>query len=207
MRAPGEPFGDPSSSREEIFRATYLALADHGYADLSIQQIADRADLSKSTIYHHFDGKDDLLMAFADRLLEWYIEEMVYQPDEDPLAMLEDALDLFLLGETEGGLTVDEFWPTDLNCIYLELRTRAARDPEVREYFDSTDRMIRDSFAALVQEGIENGTFRDVDPQRVAAVLFVVMEGAMILSASEADSEWLHHVRAFMDEYLDGLTR
>jgi len=78
------PFvGEPVDSREAIMRATYLALREYGYAGLSIQRIADESDLSKSTFYHHYDGKGDLLTAFVDFTLEEFIRIFSLESGDD----------------------------------------------------------------------------------------------------------------------------
>ena len=46
-----------SDSKKEIMEATYEALCKHGYAELSIEKIADEFDKGKSLIYYHYDDK------------------------------------------------------------------------------------------------------------------------------------------------------
>ena len=205
MSPPVEPFTEPSSSKEEIFRATYLAQIEYGFTDLSIQHIADRVSLSKSTIYHHFDDKDNLLMEYAQQLLDWYIDELLFQPAGDAIENLERSLDLVFLGETEAGLELDDVRPPGLDCVYIGLRMQAARDPEMREYFDSVDSMARQRLASLIEQGIENGTLGEADPERVAATLYVFLEGALLLRSTETNSEWLGMVREVIDSYLADL--
>lgn len=205
MSTPAEPFADPGTSKEKIYRATYLAFVEHGYADLSIQHIANNTSLSKSTIYHHFENKEALLMSFAKRLLEWYIEQLLFDPTGDPIENLEQSLDLAFLGETEDGVTMDQVRPEGLGCVYIGLRMEAARNPDLRDYFDALDGMSRDRLETLIERGVENGTLRDVDPEPVAAVLLVFLEGALMLRSTENDTAWLRHARAMLDEYLDGL--
>lgn len=205
MPVPAEPFADPATSREEIFRATYLAHIENGFSDLSIQRIADEASLSKSTIYHHFDNKQELLLEYAHELLEWYIDELLFDPAGDPLTKLEWALDLVLLGETASGVTLDEIRPEGIDCVYLGLRMQAARDPEIRAYFDTVDRTARESIATLVERAIEAGTLREVDPDAVAAALYVVLEGALYLRSTESETAWLAQVREMTDAYLETL--
>lgn len=206
MSAPAEPFADPETGREEILHATYLAFAEHGYADLSIQHIADHASVSKSTIYHHFEDKEELLMVFAERLLEWYIEELLFDPAGDPIENLERSLDLVFLEETEEGFGLEDIRPAGFECVYMGLRMEATRTPEIRDYFDAMDSMGRERLETLVERGIENGTLRpDVDAEQVAAALFATAEGGLILQSTENDIAWLRHVRAMLDGYLDSL--
>jgi len=205
MQASLEPFADPATSRERIFRATYLAQIEHGFADLSIQQIADGADLSKSTIYHHFENKDELMMDYAKELLSWYIDELLFDPGGDPVANLERSLDLVLVGETEAGIELDDIRPEGLDCVYIGLRMQAARNEEMRAYFDTVDTMARDRLATLVERGVEEGTLTDVNPEEVAATLYVFLEGALLLRSTENNTAWLVMVRETVDQYLSDI--
>jgi AcrR family transcriptional regulator len=205
MQAPLEPFAEPSSSREKIFRATFLAQIEHGFTDLSIQQIADRAELSKSTIYHHFEDKNALMMDYAKELLSWYIDELLFEPAGDPIANLERSLDLVFLGETEGGLALDDIRPEGLDCVYIGLRMQATRNEEMREYFDAVDAMARERLATLIERGVEEGSLREVDPDRVAGALYVFLEGALLLRSTENETAWLATCREMIDAYLSEL--
>jgi AcrR family transcriptional regulator len=206
MSASAEPFSNPETSKEEILHATYLAFAEHGYAELSIQQIADQASVSKSTIYHHFEDKEELLMVFAERLLEWYLEELLFDPAGDPIENLERSLDLVFLDETAEGFGLDDIRPAGFECVYMGLRMEATRNPEIRDYFDAVDSMGREHLETLVERGIENGTVRpDVDAEQVAAALCAIAEGGLVLRSTENDIAWLRHVRAMLDGYLDSL--
>jgi AcrR family transcriptional regulator len=66
------------SRREEYAEATYEALLDsaaecffeHGFAATSLDQVAQRARLTKGAIYHHFQSKRDLFLAVLERQQE-----------------------------------------------------------------------------------------------------------------------------------------
>ena len=49
-----------ASSNHDIITAAESLFAEHGYAAVSMAQVAKVAGISKSNIYHHFDSKDDL---------------------------------------------------------------------------------------------------------------------------------------------------
>ena len=52
-----------SESRERVVHAAYALFVQRGYADVSMQQIADNASITKATLYHHFRDKQDLYLA------------------------------------------------------------------------------------------------------------------------------------------------
>ena len=47
-------------SRQRILDAALRLFAQHGYGGVSLQQIADAVGLHKATLFHHFDGKQEL---------------------------------------------------------------------------------------------------------------------------------------------------
>lgn len=70
---------DPAT---EILDATYRALCAHGYANLTLQDIAVEADTSKASIHYHYDSKNQLFAAFLDELFERFIDR-VDSPEGD----------------------------------------------------------------------------------------------------------------------------
>jgi len=207
MSVQAYPFPDPETSEEEIFRATYEALKTHGLADLSIQQIAEEATLGKSTIYHHFDSKRDLLTSFVSEFMAAHVDALMLElPDSDVLTLCHESLDLFVLGEMDDGTTLGELTGNCMNEVYLQLRAQAAMDPEYRSAMAEADAVGRERMIALVQVGIEDGHFRpDVDPERVAATLYAFIETALLVQATSDDTDWLRHVRASADDYMAGI--
>jgi AcrR family transcriptional regulator len=77
-RRPGRPAGAQPSAEERLellVTAAEAAIVEHG-AGVSMEQIAERAEVSKATLYDNFDGKAGLTAALVDRygqrLLEAY---------------------------------------------------------------------------------------------------------------------------------------
>ena len=68
-RRPGRPRGaqqDPAERRANLLSAAEAAIREHG-PDASMEQIAERADVSKATLYDNFDGKAGLTEALLER--------------------------------------------------------------------------------------------------------------------------------------------
>lgn len=193
---------EPADTREAIIFATFDAIQKHGYAGLSIQRIADESELSKSTFYHHFDGKDDILLSFAAFLLENF--ETVFQRKStgDP----EQDLKIFLrlvVGESDA-VTEDG----DLEAMlgtYLEVGTQAIRDEQFREEFTRTGDKWVENLASLIQEGIDQGVFRDVDPEATAAFLLTMTDGATFEKMTRTDEPMpflIDQILTYVDDHI-----
>jgi AcrR family transcriptional regulator len=68
----GDPETDATAelteTQEAIVEATYSAVCEYGYADVTMQDIADRTDRSKAALHYHFDCRADLFREFLSYL-------------------------------------------------------------------------------------------------------------------------------------------
>lgn len=56
-------FPEISSGAQKVLDAAQELFAEEGYASVSIAAIAEKAQVSKANIYHHFQSKDELYFA------------------------------------------------------------------------------------------------------------------------------------------------
>jgi AcrR family transcriptional regulator len=56
-------------TRERLFRAALDLFAQHGFADTTVEDITNAADVGKGTFFNYFPSKDHLLLAFAEMQL------------------------------------------------------------------------------------------------------------------------------------------
>ncbi|WP_252490821.1 TetR family transcriptional regulator C-terminal domain-containing protein [Natronococcus zhouii] len=104
---------------------------------------------------------------------------------------------------------LDHALPTDLDseraefrAAMVELRAQAATDEAYREHFTRNDRFFRRRLATVVRRGIEEGVFRDVDPERAAAMVLSSIHGAMQEEAT-TDTERTAAVREELRAYVE----
>jgi len=178
--------GDPTDTHDAIMCGTYDALRKHGYAGLSIQRIADETDLSKSTFYHHFDGKDEILLSFADYILEQFTRGLRIGSTGDPVTDLYTFLDLTL-----GIHPADGDSPNTEQRLgaYLELRSQAIHDPAFRETFTEMSEGYVDHLVPILQDGMDQGVFADVDPERTARFLLAIVDGIIVEVTTRTDDQ------------------
>ena len=187
---------DPEDTRVEILKATYHALCEHGYADLTIDRIGQHFPKSKSLLYHHYDGKDDLILDFLAYLLGTFEAGLGLDEEADAEGRLQQLLDRVLTPDSHGDADA-------LQRAIVELRAQGASDAEYRQHFTDHDRFFRERIAAIVADGIESGTFReDADPEAVAAMIHTLVGGSMVSRATSGDHD-IAAVRAELDAYIE----
>jgi AcrR family transcriptional regulator len=65
-RGPGRPRSARADSA--ILESAIAVLVERGFAGLSVEQVAERAGVSKATIYRRYPGKNELVIAAMDML-------------------------------------------------------------------------------------------------------------------------------------------
>jgi len=79
-------------TRQAIFTAFTELLNQKRYAGITMQEIADRADIGRSTVYSHFETKEDILTSLCRQLFEEMFVTGHSIPDS-PESMLVALLD------------------------------------------------------------------------------------------------------------------
>ncbi|ELY87993.1 TetR/AcrR family transcriptional regulator [Natrialba taiwanensis] len=194
MDAP-DPFeSSPDETRTEMMKATYDALQKHGYSDLTIQRIGDEFPKSKSLIYQHYDGKDELLVAFLEFLLERFKADVPTDGFDDAREQLRMIVE-YSLGSFDSN-------HTDFLGALTALRGQAPYDDAFRTQFADTDDFFREHLADIVRDGIESGVFRPVDPERTAAFVVATINGAQMQRVTTGNDEPVRAARDELSEYI-----
>lgn len=95
---------DPKN-HERVLNVAAALFREEGYEAASMQQLADRLGLHKSTLYHYVDGKEDLLEQLTNEAQETAENDLKFaekDPDNGFLVALSMAIDQTLgdLGRT-----------------------------------------------------------------------------------------------------------
>ncbi|WP_132057996.1 TetR/AcrR family transcriptional regulator [Halorussus amylolyticus] len=192
-------------TRTAIMEATYAALCKHGYANLTMQAIADEFDKTKAVLHYHYDTKEDLLVAFLDYLLDRFLDTLDIETIDDPEERLVALVDALLLGTHEPRSETDHW---EYHTALLDIRAQAPHNDAFREQLTTNYRHIEATAAAIIEDGIERGVFREVDPERAATWLFATINGARLHQVTLDESDVAEDVRAaIVEEWLDWLRR
>jgi AcrR family transcriptional regulator len=185
---------------EEFMQATWRALCTHGYADLTMQDIADESERSKAALHYHYEGKADLLESFLDHVSACFLDRVRAAdpgPGTDPVRRLDAVL--------EAALSPPGDDPEDIQTALLELKARAPHEPAVRKRVRETDSEFRGLLADILAAGVEAGRFRpDVDSEATARVFVTALSGAQLRRVSLGESP--EAARAVLDVHIEGVT-
>ena len=173
--------------------ATYRALCAHGFADLTMQDIADETDRSKAALHYHYDGKDDLFRAFLEYLYGEFTETTADPPGETPAERL--------IGFVRAVLSTDERDGEQFTTAYLEIKAQAPYREGFREQLRRFDDHVRERVEELVAAGIEAGQFPpETEPAEVAAFVTTYFHGTWTRSVAAGGD--VRRMRERLVEYV-----
>ena len=128
------------------------------------------------------------------------VDDRAVSPGEDADDQLRAVIDNLLPSDPDAD-------KTRIRTAMLQLRAQTPYDPAFREQFGKNDRAIHDMLAAHVSAGIDQGVYRDADPDEVAEFIHATINGAILRGVTLGDQDANPAIRAGIDDYLDGLRR
>ena len=165
-------------TRTAIMEATYRALCTHGYADLTMQDIADETDKSKAALHYHFDGKDELFRAFLAYLHEGFAAEIADHPEGTPVEQLVALVRRVLE-------PVDDEADQQFNTAFMEIKAQAPYRDGYRELLRRFDADLHGEVAGLVAEAVATGQYdADTDPDEIAEHVLTYIHGTWTRAAA-----------------------
>ncbi len=151
-------FGRRKEARPaEILDAALELFVERGYATTRLEDVAQRAGVSKGTVYLYFDSKEELFKAVIRSGIVRAIEEAEH------LVAQYEGTSPDLLRALVGGWW-NSIGSTRLSGIPKLMISEAQNFPELaRFYYAEVIQRGSRLFAHAVQRGIERGEFRPVD--------------------------------------------
>lgn len=132
-----------SARRRQLLDAALSVFVAQGYHSAAMDDIADKAGVSKPVLYQHFPGKRDLYLALLD----------------ESAAALMESVRAAMLSTTDnkarGRATVRayyEFVEDKTGAFRLVFESDLIGEPEVRDRLESVERQCADAVAAVIAE-------------------------------------------------------
>jgi AcrR family transcriptional regulator len=161
--------------REQITRAALEAIAERGFQEVRVADIARRAGTSAPAVLYHFDSKDEILDAAVSLAEDTFYAEVDATLQEPAQAgqRLVRLLECGCGGDAPADVAMWKVW--------LEIYTRALRNRHTARTRQLLDRRWRATLATTIRDGQARGEFSPaVDAELVALQLAALMDGLAI---------------------------
>jgi TetR/AcrR family transcriptional regulator of autoinduction and epiphytic fitness len=174
---PLESSRDPrvERSRQVILRAALAELGEVGYGAFTIESVAARAAVGKSTIYRHWSGK---LALIADAFETFHEQAIPDLRSGSPREILERIIRH--VAEVVAGSTFSACIPA--------LIDGAERDSELRKFHHRFQLEARQPLVEVIKDGVATGALSPhIDPELTASALLGVIFYRRLMSGEPFD--------------------
>jgi AcrR family transcriptional regulator len=176
----------------ELLEAAAKLFADNGYQATTLEQIAERLNIKKASIYHYIDSKEDLLTGIQRHLLDRYEDQL------GPIARSELPADERLRRMIHAYIQLN-MANSDMCAVYyttvtMELRSNKNQAHSGVAEVRKRGRELEKMFESVIVEGQKTGVFRQLTPRLLVLA---------VLGMCEFVSYW-HRFARFTAEQVAG---
>ena len=166
--------------RKRILDAARELFEKEGYDRVTMRRIAEAIEYSPTTIYLHFEDKDDLVRALCHEDFGRLLEALsLIPPAADPIEAVRQ------LGRAYVGFAVNN--PNHFRFMFMSPahkdETHAPEEPGSRSFGQLLE---------AVQRAVTAGRFRRVDPLTAAQVLWMSVHGVACALITISPENWPH---------------
>jgi AcrR family transcriptional regulator len=186
-----------SETRDEILAAAREVLAERGAADLSLREIARRADFSPAALYKYFDNKDEVIGALADGAMRALVASFAAAPPDLP----------------------PDRRAVELGMLYLAFSREHPADVAVIEVHESTTHphpltgdhaALEEAVIGVFRDGVTAGVFAgtEQDAEMMAYGAWALVQGLARFERVQrpaVSNEVKAHQRDLLTIYVNGL--
>jgi AcrR family transcriptional regulator len=188
---------------QEIIEAAFAEFSRNGYATTTLDRIAERAGVTKGTIYVYFENKEHLFISMVQEFTKAAYEttQEMYETFEGSTAELLRAQFSFIYQH----IVEDKRRREVVRMLIAE----AGRFPKLADrYFDEILRPCLDRLKQAIQRGIDRGEIRNssiVDSPQVVIAPIALVDLWMMLFADRQPLDMKAYFNAHLDLVLNGL--
>lgn len=192
-----------NTRRIQILDAASDLIAEHGFAQTSVDSVIERAGLSgKSHFYHYFKSKDELGHEVLARQFDVLGERglaILREPSLDPIERLNVFIDSVVAIQAERGMKGG----SPFGALATDM---AEKDEGFRVRIARVFRNWTEEISGLLTEAsdrLEEGA----DPTRLARFIVAALEGATTMARIKRDVSVMHGVATDLKRFLAGHVR
>jgi TetR/AcrR family transcriptional regulator, cholesterol catabolism regulator len=182
--------------RDTILQTAAQIFSEKGFHAASMQDIAAAVNLQKASLYHHVSSKQEILLVLLDQALDLLIERLseVSRQTLSPEEKLLQAIICYM-----GVLTEHR------NLASVLITEHRSLDSPLKAKHLPRRKRFENLWRALIQEGMDAGVFRPVEPGLAARSLLGVMNGTLSWYRPEGRLSSEEIAERYWDFFMKGL--
>lgn len=162
--------------KDRIIETARELLLKHGYRNISLRKIAREVGVSATSIYLHFENKDDLIHTLMEQAIDRLNDllEKKANREKDPIQKLEDLAHAYVNFALNN--------PREYQIIFLFSSDEMSRYPV--EKFRKARRGY-ELVHAVLEEGVKQGLITEEQPRLAAYTFWAQLHGVMSVVLSK----------------------
>lgn len=168
--------------RLALLKAAFREVAEKGFSEVTLDDIARRAGVSKGVTLYYFDSKEALFR----ELFSWLIDSIharmreAVAAEQDPVSRIRALVALIFPSPSKNRAFFRAF---------VDFSGLAARREPFREINERFYTGCREIDGGIVEEGMRRGVFVVRDPKEAGSTMRAVFDGLMMQWLSEKDPD------------------
>lgn len=188
-------------TKQRIIEKAAIIFNQNGYAGASIADIMQLTGLGKSRIYSHFKNKDEIAVAAFDYSLGLILEAAMAQVSIQNTATLR----LHAFADSFRGFTSQPIGTGGCPILNTAIESDDTH-PMLRLHVQSAVNNLRALISSIVELGIRQGEITvTTDHEQVSTILFVTIEGAIMMSKLYGNDVYLDRAVDHLHQYINSL--
>ncbi len=183
--------GRPSSfNKDKLLKQVMDLFWEHGYQNLSFNEIAQETGLTRASLYNAFESKEALFMASfqqylehsPDKLLREYVKGQAVGPVL--YAVLKNAAKMYISDNSRRGCM-------GVNCLNELLAGNAELNSQISGFYEDHKKML----TRLIKQAVEQKELpAKTNPKETANMILIFMHGFSIFSKSKTSKNELYSI-------------
>ena len=188
--------GRPSDAKQRLIEAAKNVVFTHSYEGVSVDELCAAAGVNKSSFYHFFSSKQELVLAAVESQWQWFEQTVLAPTFSDHLPPQEQLLrffDLTLERQCEQKQTTGSMGGCPAGNLTLEM---SSQDEVIRARIEQFFRRWLTYFEQMLLNAKERRLVPStLDTALIAQALLAYFEGVMLLAKGRNDPSLIATLR------------
>lgn len=193
-------------TKDRIMEESFKLFLEKGFADVSLKEIRQASNITTGGFYHHFNSKDDLLIAVIEKYIFDYFNSTVQKirefegPPKEKLRMVI----LSILGDTQ----LSDSVIVDYTSLHLLLMEGVKKFKPLKEHYSEFYHTLQNFIKETVDDGVVQGTVRkDIDSSELATAIETAMVGNILMGIAMPEISLTDRINKSVDHLWEFISK